>query len=162
MIELAFGGRRVPVTAAELVIGSNPQAGLLVEGSGVLPAHAAVRIGPGGTAVLTPAQPGALLLINGQRVGAASAELAAGDRIGIGDQEVVVLDPSAPAGAPQRLNNTMMGMPALPSAARAEFSASPPAAAPAAAGTSPARRLALLGIGVAVAAAIVYLLLFRS
>jgi pSer/pThr/pTyr-binding forkhead associated (FHA) protein len=167
-MKLEHGGRRVSVTADELIIGSGADSALVVEGLGVLPAHARVRARPDGVVEVAPAGPGALLLLNGRRIGPAPATLAPGDRIVVGDQEIVALDPSAPTGAFQRLTNTMMGMPVMTPEMRAEMKAqmeaSPapaPAPAPGTAG-SPATRVGLLVFGVAVAALIIYFLLFRS
>ncbi|HUG28675.1 MAG TPA: FHA domain-containing protein [Gemmatimonadales bacterium] len=164
MIQLEHGGRRVSVTADRLVIGSSPDAGLSVEGHGVLAEHAKVRRRPDGALEVVPASAAAFLLVNGHRAGSTPHVLVAGDRLGMGDQEVVVLSDTAATGATQRLNNTMMGMPVLTPEMRAELVAkasvphsptSPPA-------VSPARRIGLLVLGVAVAATIVYFLLFRG
>lgn len=164
MIQLEHGGRRVSVTADRLVIGSSPDAGLSVEGLGVLAEHAKVRRRPDGALEVVPASAAALLLVNGHRAGSTPHVLAAGDRLGMGDQEVVVLSDTAATGATQRLNNTMMGMPVMTPEMRAELvaqaSAPPsPASGPA---VSPGRRIGLLVLGVAVAATIIYFLLFRG
>jgi hypothetical protein len=142
-MQLAFGGHRVTVTAADLVIGSDPSAALVVEGIGVLPRHALVRVRQDGRTEVAPAVPGALLLLNGARVGNAPRLLEPGDRLVMGDREITALDPEAPAGAAQRLNVTMMGMPAVspgslgPRSTPTEVPAAPPAG-------SPIRRLLLI------------------
>jgi predicted component of type VI protein secretion system len=164
LIQLEHGGRRVSVTADRLVIGSSPDAGLSVEGHGVLAEHAKVRRRPDGALEVVPASAAALLLVNGHRAGSTPHVLVAGDRLGMGDQEVVVLSDAAATGATQRLNNTMMGMPVMTPEMRAELVAQAsvppsPASGPA---VSPGRRIGLLVLGVAVAATIIYFLLFRG
>lgn len=160
-MQLEHGGRRVSVTAERMVIGSDPGADLVIDGQGVLPTHVKLRRRPDGVVEVIPANPGALLLINGHRAGAAPHRLAVGDRLGLGDQEVIVLDPEAAAGAPQRLHNTMMGVPVMTPEARAELEAqlTRTPAPPAPAAPTPARRLGLLLIGLAVAAVLIYFLL---
>lgn len=163
-MKLEHGGRRVSVTVDDLIIGSDPTSTFVVEGLGVLPAHAKVRARPDGVVEVMPAEPGILLLVNGRRIGPGPAPLVPGDRIVVGDQEVVALDPSAPTGAFQRLHNTMMGVPVMTPEMRAEMQAQmeatrAPAAPPA---EGPGLRIGLLVFGVAVAALIIYLLLFRG
>ncbi len=164
MIQLEHGGRRISVTAERLVIGSGPDAGLSVEGNGVLAEHAKVRRRPDGALEVVPASAAALLLVNGHRAGPTPHVLVAGDRLGMGDQEVVVLSDTAATGATQRLNNTMMGMPVMTPEMRAELvaQASRPPSPASARAVRPTRRIGLLVLGVAVAAAIIYFLLFRG
>lgn len=160
-MQLEHGGRRVSVAAERMVIGSAPSADLVVEGLGVMPEHVKVRRRPDGVVEVVPASASTSLLINGQRAGATPHRLAVGDRLVLGDQEVVVLDPEAAAGAPQRLHNTMMGVPVMTPEVRAELeaqlkrSSTPSAPEP----TAPRRRLGLLAVGLAVAALIIYFLL---
>lgn len=165
MIQLEHGGRRVSVTADRLVIGSSPDAGFSVEGHGVLAEHAKVRRRPDGALEVVPASAAALLLVNGHRAGSTPHVLVVGDRLGMGDQEIVVLSDAAATGATQRLNNTLMGMPVMTPEMRAELVAQasatpPPASAPTTGG--PGRRIGLLLLAVAVAAAVIYFLLFRG
>lgn len=155
-MELAFGGRRVTVTAEDLVIGSDPNAALVVEGLGVLPRHALVRMRPDGGAEVKSADPGSFLLHNGARVGSTPQLLAAGDRLVIGDQEIIALAPGAAVGAAQRLNVTMMGMPAV---SPGSF---PPPKAPAEVPPRPTANPPRLLIGVIVVAIIAYFFLFRG
>ncbi len=165
MIQLEHGGRRVSVAADRLVIGSSPDADLSVAGLGVLAEHAKVRRRPDGAHEVVPASAAALLLVNGHRAGSTPHVLVAGDRLGMGDQEVVVLSQAAATGATQRLNNTMMGMPVMTPEMRAELVAqasAPPAPAPAPTTGGPGRRIGRLLLGVAVAATIIYFLLFRG
>lgn len=159
-MQLEFGGRRVTVTAADLVIGSDPGATLQVEGLGVLPRHAVVRARADGRVEVTPAVPGALLLRNGVRIGASPQSLVAGDRIVLGDQEILILDAATPAGAAQRLHNTMMGMPVIPPGARP--SVSQPGPSPAPVPPAPSGRLPLLLVAALVLVVAGYVLLVRG
>lgn len=157
-MQLEFGGRRVTVTAADLVIGTDPGCALVVAGLGVLPEHARVRLRPDGATEVAPGQPGALVLLNGARVGPGASVLRAGDRIVVGDQEILALDLDAPAGASQRLNVTMMGMPAFKpgSPPPPESGTSSPRSAPR---PGPTSRVGMIALGVAVALLIAYFLL---
>lgn len=155
-MELAFGGRRVAVTAEDLIIGSDPSAGLVVEGLGVMPRHALVRLRPDGSAEVKSADSAAFLLHNGARLGGTPHPLLAGDRLVIGDQEIIALAPGAAAGAAQRLNVTMMGMPAVTPGRYSAAKAQPPVGAPA-----PSRVPLILVAGVVVAL-LVYFFLFRG
>lgn len=155
-MQLSLGGNRVTVTSADLVIGSESSAALVVAGPGVLPRHALVRLRPDGTAQVTPAVAGAFLLVNGARVGSTPQLLQPGDRLVIGDHEILALDSAAPAGAAQRLNITMMGMPAATHGGR---SAPPP---PPATPHRPSMRTPLLIAGVLVAILLGYFLLIKG
>lgn len=159
-MQLSLGGNRVTVTAADLVIGSDASAALVVAGHGVLPRHAVVRLRPDGRAVVTPGVAGAFLLVNGARVGSTPQVLEPGDRLVIGDQEIIALDSAAAAGAAQRLNVTMMGMPAATHGART----TPPGPLSAMPTAPPARslRTPLLIASILVAIVFGYLLLIKG
>jgi pSer/pThr/pTyr-binding forkhead associated (FHA) protein len=99
-MQLEFGGRRYPVAAGDLVIGSGSDSTLVLAAPGVLPRHAVIRpLGPG-MAVMAPASPGAEILVNGARLGSDPTPLMHGDKIGIGGLEIAVADPRR-AGATQ-------------------------------------------------------------
>jgi hypothetical protein len=155
-MELAFGGRRVTVTAEELIIGSDPSAALVVEGLGVLPRHASVRMLPDGQVEVKSAVGGAFLLHNGSRVGSTPQVLAVGDRLVVGDKEITALAPGAAVGAAQRLNVTMMGMPAVTPGSFPP----PPESRPAPTGTG--SRVPLLVAGGVVLAILAYFFLFQG
>lgn len=157
-MQLEFGGRRVTVTAADLVVGSDPTATLVVEGLGVLPRHAVVRIRPDGATEVAPGQPGAFLLLNGARVGPVPSVLSPGDRLVVGDKEIIALDPAAPAGASQRLNVTMMGIPAVPAGMRP----SAPHPVPDSGAGAISSKRGLVIAGVVVAAVLIYFFLLRG
>lgn len=108
-MELEYGGRRYPVAVGELVIGSGPDATLVLEAAGIRARHALVRLLAPGMAVVVPGEPGAEILVNGARLGPDPTPLMHGDKLGIGGLEVVVSDPgragatrvqSAPAPVP--------------------------------------------------------------
>jgi len=99
-MQLEFGGRRYPVAAGDLVIGSGSDSTLVLAAPGVLPRHAVIRpLGPG-VVVVAPASPGAEILVNGARLGSDPTPLMHGDKIGIGGLEIAVADPRR-AGATQ-------------------------------------------------------------
>lgn len=114
-MELEFGGRRYPVAAGELVIGSAPSAALVLEAAGIMPRHAVVRMLAPGMAVVSPGEQGAEILVNGARLGNDPTPLMHGDKLGIGGLEIIVSDPGR-AGA-TRVQS-------------AQSSASPPSPAP--------------------------------
>src|SRR5688500_20159353 len=68
-MELEYGGRRYPVAAGGLVIGSGPEAALAVHAPAVRPRHALVRLLKPGMAGVTAEEPGAESLVNGSRLG---------------------------------------------------------------------------------------------
>lgn len=92
-MQLEFGGRRYPVAAGDLVIGSGSDSTLVIAAPGVLPRHAVIRPHGPGMAVVTPASPGAEILVNGARLGSDPTPLMHGDKIGIAGLEIVVADP---------------------------------------------------------------------
>lgn len=92
-MQLEFGGRRYPVAAGDLVIGSGSDSTLVIAAPGVLPRHAVIRPHGPGMAVVTPASPGAEILVNGARLGSDPTPLMHGDKIGIAGLTIVVADP---------------------------------------------------------------------
>ena len=101
-MQLEFGGRRYPVAAGEVVIGSGSDSTLVLAAPGVLPRHAVIRPLGSGMAVVIPALPGAEILVNGARLGSDPTPLMHGDKIRIGGNEITVADPRR-AGATQVL-----------------------------------------------------------
>lgn len=101
-MQLEFGGRRYPVAAGEVVIGSGSDSTLVLAAPGVLPRHAVIRPLGSGMAVVVPASPGAEVLVNGARLGSDPTPLMHGDKIRIGGHEIAVADPRR-AGATQVL-----------------------------------------------------------
>lgn len=92
-MELEYGGRRYPVAAGGLVIGSGPDAALALHAPEVRPRHAVVRLLKPGMAVVTPEEPGAEILVNGSRLGADPTPLMHGDKLVIGGAQIAVNDP---------------------------------------------------------------------
>ena len=92
-MELEYGGRRYPVAAGGIVIGSGPDAGLAVHAPAVRPRHALVRLLKPGMAVVTAEEPGAEILVNGSRLGPDPTPLMHGDKLVIGGAQIAVSDP---------------------------------------------------------------------
>jgi pSer/pThr/pTyr-binding forkhead associated (FHA) protein len=138
-MQLEFGGRRYPVAAGEVVIGSGSDSTLVLAAPGVLPRHAVIRpLGPG-MAVVVPAVPGAEILVNGARLGSDPTPLMHGDKIRIGGCEIAVADPRR-AGATQILATA-------PSASTPETTSPTPRDSPPETSPTPAGRLVSLTDG---------------
>ena len=119
-MELDYRGRRYPVPAGELMIGTDASAGLVLEGA--RPRHASVRLLGDKMATIRCLESDAEIFVNGVRVGAEPTPLLHGDTIRIANQELAVVNPGHPVGAPQtpppgareRLHDTLFGMPRTP------------------------------------------------
>lgn len=92
-MQLEYSGRRYPVAADNLVIGSDAASTVHLPEPGVLPRHAFVRRLREGMAVVEPAAPGATILLNGNPLGADPTPVMHGDKIRIGTQELAIRDP---------------------------------------------------------------------
>ena len=92
MIHLEVAGRRIPVPVEPLVIGSAADAGVRVEGPGILPRHAVVTVIPTGGAAIRAADEGAEVLVNGVRLGADPTPLLHGDKVTVPGHEFRVTD----------------------------------------------------------------------
>ncbi len=101
MIQLEIDGRRVPVPSGELVLGSDPGSGVLLDRGDVLPRHAVVTSLPEGGAAIQVATSAADVRVNGVRLGAEPTPLLHGDKITVGGHEVRVVDEA-------RAGNTQM------------------------------------------------------
>ena len=93
MIQLELGARRWPLAAGETVLGSSPGAAVRLEGSGVLDSHALVQA-TGAGAAIRRADPGAVVTVNGVRLGSDPVPLLHGDKVQLGTVELVVVDES--------------------------------------------------------------------
>jgi len=124
MMHLDVGGKRVPIAAGETIIGSAPGSAIVLEGEGVLPRHAVVNGTPQGAAAIRSAEPGAVLLINGVRLGTDPTPVLHGDKIQIAGHEILVVDP-------RRSGHTQL----FDSGAFADLAPPPPAAKPPSAAT---------------------------
>ena len=92
MIHLEVAGRRIPVPPEPLVIGSAADAGVQVEGPGILPRHAVVTAIPTGGAAIRLAEAGAEVHVNGVRLGADPTPLLHGDKITLPGHEFRITD----------------------------------------------------------------------
>ena len=91
MLVLELGGRRYPVAAGEMIVGSDQDAALPVEGEGVAPRHAVVQGWADGSAAVR-AVAGSDVLVNGDRLGPEPTPLLHGDKLYIAGQEILVVD----------------------------------------------------------------------
>lgn len=92
MMQLEFGGRRYPIPAGELAVGSDPAGGIVLTGEGIRPRHAVLRGTADGSAVIQRGSADAETLVNGVRLGAEPAPILHGDKIQVGGQELLVVD----------------------------------------------------------------------
>jgi pSer/pThr/pTyr-binding forkhead associated (FHA) protein len=92
MALLEWGGKRVPIAGADVVLGSDPGSVVQLPGSGVLPQHAVVRTTPDGQVVIRKAVPEAEVVINGVRLGAEPTPLLHGDKVELGGHELTFVD----------------------------------------------------------------------
>ena len=123
MMHLEVGGRRVPVAAGEMVIGSDFGATLSLPGEGVAPQHAVVQGWTDGSAAVRPLGT-AEVLVNGVRLGGDPTPLLHGDKIQVGRYEILAVDVA-------RVGNTqLMGAIPAPEPAAALSDRSPAAAVP--------------------------------
>ena len=91
MLALELGGRRYPVAAGEMIVGSDDEALLPLAGAGVAPRHAVVQGWPDGSAAVR-AISGAEVLVNGVRLGPEPTPILHGDKLFIAGQEILVVD----------------------------------------------------------------------
>src|SRR5688572_171804 len=91
MLVLELGGKRYPVAAGEMIVGSDDEALLPLTGEGVAPRHAVVQGWADGWAAVR-AVSGAEVLVNGVRLGPEPTPLLHGDKLHIAGQEILVVD----------------------------------------------------------------------
>ena len=138
-MELEYGGRRYPVAESDLILGAD--AGSAVVLAGTRPRHAVVRALGERMATIRSAESGADITVNGVAVGPDPTPLMHGDTIQIGSHQLKVLNPTHPAGGPnappagarERLHDTMFGLPRstatpVPGVPAAEKPGTPPRA----------------------------------
>src|SRR3989442_6368384 len=92
MMHLEIGGQRIRVAAAETLIGSASDCGIVLPGEGVRPRHAILLGTVQGAAAIRSASPEAELIINGVRLGADPTPVLHGDKIEIGSHEILAVD----------------------------------------------------------------------
>jgi len=95
MIRLEVAGRHIPVTSAEMVVGSEPGAAVRLEGPGVLPRHVLIRATPDGAVAVQPAVPEAVVAVNGIRLGTDPTPVLHGDKITVAGEEILVVEADA-------------------------------------------------------------------
>jgi pSer/pThr/pTyr-binding forkhead associated (FHA) protein len=91
MLSLELGGKRYPVTAGEITIGSEEGALVPLAGEGVAPRHAIVQGWPDGSAAVRPIGD-AEVRVNGVRLGTDPIPLLHGDKLHVGAHEILVVD----------------------------------------------------------------------
>lgn len=91
MLSLELGGKRYPVTAGEITIGSEEGALVPLSGEGVASRHAIVQGWPDGSAAVRPIGD-AEVRVNGVRLGTDPIPLLHGDKLHVGPHEILVVD----------------------------------------------------------------------
>ncbi len=127
MMQLEFGGHRYPISEGEFVVGSDPGAHVRLTGPAVQARHALLEASPEGAAVIRKAAVDGEVLVNGIRLGAEPSPLLHGDKIEIGEHELLVVD--------ERRGGSTQFMSAAALANLRGGAASAPAARPATAST---------------------------
>jgi pSer/pThr/pTyr-binding forkhead associated (FHA) protein len=92
MALLEWGGKRIPVPAGEILLGSDAGSAVPLTGAGVQPQHAIIKGMPDGQVVIRKATPQAEVVINGVRLGAEPTPLLHGDKVEIGGHELTFVD----------------------------------------------------------------------
>jgi pSer/pThr/pTyr-binding forkhead associated (FHA) protein len=125
MMQLEFGGRRYDIPAGDLSIGTDAASGLVLAGSGIQSSHAKLRATSEGSAIVIPGADNAVTLVNGVRLGAEPAPVLHGDRIQIGDHELLVVD-NRKSGSTQFLDaSAIAAMASAPSPAKSSGGPAP-------------------------------------
>lgn len=115
-MQLEHQGRRIPLTDAEFVIGSDAAADLVLDG--LSPRHASVRKLGSRMATIAPIAEDAEVVVNGVSAKREAMPLLHGDLIRLGAHELKVINPDHPTGGPdtppvggrERLHDTMFGV----------------------------------------------------
>lgn len=94
MMQLEVDGRRFGVTSGETVVGSDPSSGILLEGEGVQPRHLIVAGLADGSAAVRVAEPQIAALLNGVTLGTDPTPILHGDKLRVGEREILVIDPA--------------------------------------------------------------------
>src|SRR5438132_5514638 len=92
MALLELGGKRFPLPAGELVLGSDAACTLVLAGPGMFARHAVFQGHPDGQVVIRKATPAAEVMINGVRLGAEPTPLLHGDKVEVGGHELTFVD----------------------------------------------------------------------
>ena len=118
MAFIELGGERYPVPAGEVVLGSGPDCHLRLERPGVAPRHAILATGPAPELAVTirVADAGAVVEVNGVRLGGLPQPLLHGDKITIASLELLFAD-ERKSGSTQYISAIKAGNLAPPAAA---------------------------------------------
>jgi pSer/pThr/pTyr-binding forkhead associated (FHA) protein len=92
MALLELRGKRFPIPAGEVLLGSDASSAIVVTGAGVQPRHAVIQAEADGQVVIRKATPAGEVLINGVRLGAEPTPLLHGDKVEIGGNELTFVD----------------------------------------------------------------------
>src|SRR6266566_4640384 len=92
MALLELGGKRFPLPAGELVLGSDAACTLVLAGPGMFARHAVFQGQPDGQVVIRKATPAAEVMINGVRQGSEPTPLLHGDKVEVGEHELTFVD----------------------------------------------------------------------
>src|SRR6059036_4349050 len=92
MALLELGGKRFPIPAGEVFLGSDAGCAVVISGAGVQPRHAVFQGQADGQVVIRKATPAADVLINGVRLGAEPTPLLHGDKVEVGGHELTFVD----------------------------------------------------------------------
>lgn len=92
MSYLEVGGRRYTIPTGELRIGSDPRCQIVLSGFGVMAVHAVVQGLPDGQVAIKRAGTESEILINGVRLGLQPSPLLHGDKVLIGQHELLFVD----------------------------------------------------------------------
>lgn len=92
MSYLEIGGRRHNIPAGEIRIGSDPSCQVVLSGPGVSGVHAVVQGLPDGQVAIRRGAAESLILINGVRLGPQPCPLLHGDKVQIGNHELLFVD----------------------------------------------------------------------
>lgn len=94
MMQLEVGGRRYAIGVGEMIVGSGPDATVVIDGAGVMPRHLVVIGFADGSAAARPAAPQGEVQVNGVRLGAEPTPLLHGDKLTAAAVELLVVDPA--------------------------------------------------------------------
>ncbi|MGH7732842.1 MAG: FHA domain-containing protein, partial [Gemmatimonadales bacterium] len=93
MLQLEFGGQKYPIPAPEAVIGSDSGLAITLAGAGIQPRHAILKSAADGSVSVRSLAVGAELSLNGVKVANDPHPVLHGDKLKVGSQEMLVVDP---------------------------------------------------------------------
>jgi pSer/pThr/pTyr-binding forkhead associated (FHA) protein len=134
MAFLEIDGQRHPIPTGELVVGSDPTAGIILTGDAVAPKHLVVQGMPDGQAVVRLPRSGLEVKVNGVPLGPQPTPLLHGDKVEIAGHELRLVDE-------RKSGSTQFVQTRDPSSMAA--AATPPSVKPAPTGTTGGRLVSL-------------------